>query len=309
MTGQAENRNNTVHTMELVGAFGLVYVIWGSTYLAIRFVVEALPPFLTAGIRFLVAGAILYGWLRFKGIPSPEMKHWKSTAIAGALLLLGGNGGVVWAEQTVPSGVAALILATIPIWMVLVHWMTPSGTRPSGRTILGIAVGLLGVMLLINPFSGLAEHAVDPLGALALIAATIFWSVGSIYARTADLPDSGLMTTACEMLTGGALLMIIGFASGEWPRLTLEAATVKSVLALGYLVVFGSLIAFSAYVWLLKNASPAKVSTYAYVNPVIAVFLGWLLADEVINSRVFLSAAIIVFAVFLITLSRKQPAN
>jgi len=302
----AAAQTDRIHTLELVGAFALVYVIWGSTYLAIRFVVEALPPFLTAGIRFLVAGTLLFGWLWIRGIPMPTLSNWRAAAVAGALLLLGGNGGVVWAEQTVPSGVAALILATIPLWMVLAHWVQPGGEKPSVRTMVGIAIGLVGIILLVNPFAGAGEFQVHPAGAIALALATISWSVGSVYARTADLPDSGLMATAIEMLTGGFFLVLTGTLAGEWPRLTMDSVTTKSLLALGYLIVFGSLIAFSAYVWLLKNATPAKVSTYAYVNPVIAVFLGWLLAGETLNSRIVLSAAIIVFAVFLITISRKR---
>lgn len=295
--------------IQLVIAFALVYLIWGSTYLAIRFAVETLPPFLMAGVRFLFAGSILYVWMRFKGAGRPTLRHWRSTAIVGGLLLMGGNGGVVWAEQIVPSGITALMIATVPLWMVLLHWLSPEGERPSRQVGAGIIIGFLGIFLLVNPFAKAGAFHVDPVGAIVLCFATIAWSAGSLYSRTAPMPAEGLLATAMEMLCGGALLTLAGTISGEWSRLDLTAASARSLLSLGYLVVFGSFIAFSAYTWLLKNASPAKVSTYAYVNPVIAVFLGWAVAGETLNSGIIVATVIIIFAVILISTYRPKHSK
>ena len=302
--------STAVKTTELVIAFGLIYLIWGSTYLAIRFAVETLPPFLMAGVRFLVSGALLYVWMRARGAERPTLRHWRSTAIVGGLLLLGGNGGVVWAEQVVPSGITALMIATVPLWMVLIHWMSPGGERPSTQVWIGVVIGFFGIVLLVNPFASSNSFRVDPVGAAVLCFATISWSFGSIYSRNAPMPPESLLATAMEMLTGGAMLALMGTVIGEWSRLNLADASFKSLVSVLYLIVFGSLVAFSAYTWLLKNASPARVSTYAYVNPVIAVFLGWALADEVLNSRIFVAAAVIILAVILITTYRdKLPSS
>jgi len=298
--------STAVKTTELVNAFGLVYLIWSSTYLAIRFAVETLPPFLMAGVRFLIAGALLYGWMRFRGAKRPTLRHWKSTAIVGGLLLLGGNGGVVWAEQIVPSGITALMIATVPLWMVLIHWMSPGGERPSTQVWIGVVIGFFGIVLLVNPFASANMFRVDPVGAAVLCFATISWSIGSLYSRNAPMPPESLLATAMEMLTGGAMLTLAGTVSGEWYRLNLAEASLRSLLSVAYLIVFGSLIAFSAYTWLLKNTSPARVSTYAYVNPVIAVFLGWALAGEVVNSLIAVAATVIIFAVVLITTYREK---
>ncbi len=302
--------STAVKTTELVIAFGLIYLIWGSTYLAIRFAVETLPPFLMAGVRFLVSGALLYVWMRARGAERPTLRYWRSTAIVFGLLLLGGNGGVVWAEQVVPSGITALMIATVPLWMVLIHWMSPGGERPSTRVWIGVVIGFFGIVLLVNPFASSNSFRVDPVGAAILCFATISWSFGSIYSRNAPMPPESLLATAMEMLTGGAMLALMGTVIGEWSRLNLADASFKSLVSVLYLIVFGSLVAFSAYTWLLKNASPARVSTYAYVNPVIAVFLGWALADEVLNSRIFVAAAVIILAVILITTYRdKLPSS
>ncbi|NOY22939.1 MAG: drug/metabolite exporter YedA [Acidobacteria bacterium] len=306
---QQHAESTAVKTTELVIAFGLVYLIWGSTYLAIRFAVETLPPFLMAGIRFLVAGTLLYGWMRIRGAKRPTFRHWKSTAIVGGLLLLGGNGGVVWAEQIVPSGITALMIATVPLWMVLLYWMSPGGKRPSLQVWIGVVIGFFGIVLLVNPFASVNSFRVDPVGAAVLCFATISWSIGSIYSRNAPMPPESLLATAMEMLTGGFLLTLAGTVSGEWNHLNLAAASFRSLVSVAYLIVFGSLVAFSAYTWLLKHTTPARVSTYAYVNPVIAVFLGWALAGETVNSRIGVAATVIIFAVVLITTYRDKRAS
>jgi drug/metabolite transporter (DMT)-like permease len=290
--------------MKLIAAFAAVYVIWGSTYLAIHFAIETLPPFMMAGVRFLTAGGILYLWARLRGAPRPAAVHWRSALIIGGLLLLGGNGGVVWAEQRVASGQAALLAGTVPLWMVLLQWAQPGGRRPSPATFAGLAVGVAGMVLLVGP--GAAGAGVNIPGALALTMAAFTWAVGSLYARTAPLPSSAGLTTAIQMLAGGALLFAFGMLLGEWGGVDIAAFSTRSVLALLYLIIFGSLIGFSAYIFILGNASPTSVSTYAYVNPVVAVLLGWALAGEELTLRMMVAAAIIVASVVLLTL---RPAK
>lgn len=289
---------------KLVAAFAAVYIIWGSTYLAIHFAIETLPPFLMAGVRFLVAGGVLYLWARLRGAPRPAPVHWRSALIIGGLLLLCGNGGVVWAEQRVASGQAALLAGTVPLWMVLLQWVRPGGARPSLSTFAGLGVGVAGMVLLVGP--GAAGAGMDIPGALALTMAAFTWAVGSLYARGAPLPSSAALTTAIQMLAGGALLFIFGLLMGEWGGVEVAAFSTRSVLALLYLIVFGSLIGYSAYIFILGAASPTSVSTYAYVNPVVAVLLGWALAGEELTMRMLVAAGIIVGSVVLLTL---RPAK
>ena len=292
---------------KLVAAFAAVYVIWGSTYLAIRFALETLPPFLMAGARFLTAGAIVYGWMIARGAKHPTRTNWRDGLIVGGFLLLGGNGGVVWAEQYVASGLAALLVATLPIWMVLFDWLRGSGRKPTGRVTLGITLGLAGLVVLVGPQS-FGTGGVPLLPAVALVFASVAWAWGSLYSRGAVQPSSPMMATALQMLCGGALLVVAGTVVGEWRVLDLGDASLRSLLALLYLLVFGSIIGYSAYIWLLRHASPAHVSTYAYVNPVVAVFLGWLLADEPITARILIAAAIIVVGVAVIVSAPSRKA-
>jgi drug/metabolite transporter (DMT)-like permease len=245
--------------------------------------------------------------MRLRGTPRPTRVEWRSTAIVGAALLAGGNGGVVWAEQYVPSGVAALLVATVPFWMVLLEWLRPGGERPTGGVVAGLVLGFVGLMLLVGPGEW-AGGGVNLLGAGALMLATLAWASGSIYSRGARLPAAPLLTTGMEMLAGGALLTLMGLATGEWATIDVGAVTGRSLAALGYLIVFGSLVGFTAYVWLLGVAAPAKVSTYAYVNPVVAVLLGWALAGEPLTARVVVAVAVILGAVAVITLARSRTA-
>jgi drug/metabolite transporter (DMT)-like permease len=293
-----------------------VYIVWGSTYLAIRFAVESMPPFLMAGVRFLLAGAILFIWRRLAGDPWPQACHWRSAAVVGMFLLLGGNGGVVWAEQRVASGIAALLVGAVPLWMVGIDALRPQGARPRWATLLGVLIGLAGIALLVGPsdLSG-GGLSVDLLGVLALLLATLLWAVGSLYSRAAPLPASALLGASMEMLAGGAGLLILGTLTGEWGRLDLASITPRAGWGLAYLIVFGSLVGFAAYTWLLRNAPTPLVSTYAYVNPLVAIVLGNLLGQEALSPRLFLAAAIIISAVFLINTSRaaltqpKAPAT
>jgi len=294
--------------MGVIAAFAAVYIIWGSTYLAIRYALESLPPLLMAGARHTSAGAILYAVLRATGTVRPQRIHWRSAAIIGALLLLIGNGGVCWAEQTVPSGLAALLVTSVPIWMVLLNWLRREGVRPGVMEIGGVGLGLMGVIILIGSENLAGGAPANRAGAFVLIAASLSWAMGSIYSRHAALPQSPLMVTAMQMLCGGALLLVFGTLAGEGARLDLGNVSLRSMISLGYLTVFGSLVAFSAYVWLLRVSTPAKVSTYAFVNPVVAVALGFVFAGEPLTRRTMVAAAVIVTAVVLITRQRRRNA-
>ena len=298
-----------VQRAEMLLAFAAIYVIWGSTYLAIRFAIETVPPLLMAAVRFLIAGGALYAWLRWRGAARPAAIHWRAAALVGGFLLLGGNGAVVWAEQRVPSGVTALLVAMVPLWMVLIDWARPGGVRPTLMVAAGLALGLAGLALLVGPEQFLGGAHTDHLGALVLAFGCLSWSIGSVYSRHAPLPPSPQLATAMEMLAGGALLLLASAVRGEWPLLDLHAISPRSLLALGYLVVFGSLVAFSAYIWLLRQTSAARVSTYAYVNPVVAMLLGWALADEPLSPRTLLAAGVIVAGVVLITTSKVRRAG
>ena len=286
----------------VIAALLAVYILWGSTYLAIRFAVETMPPFLLAGVRFLVAGVILYGWRRAAGHARPTRVQWRAATIVGGLLLLVGNGGVVYAEQWVESGTAALIVASVPLWMVLLDWLRPGGRPPRRSVWAGVLLGLAGVALLLGRPEAGANYTV---GWGILVLASIGWAIGSVYTRTAPLP-APLLATGMQMIAGGVLLLLASLITGEWSGLDPTTFSRRSVLAVAYLVVFGSLIGFSCYVWLLRVTPPAIASTYAYVNPVVAVFLGWLLADEPLTPRVVIASLVIVGAVALITTARAR---
>jgi drug/metabolite transporter (DMT)-like permease len=298
-------------TWAVVGAFAIVYLVWGSTYLAILFAIETMPPLLMAAARFLVAGSLLYGWTRLRGTPAPSGIHWRSAVLLGGLMLCGGNGGVVWAEQRLASGLAALLVSTVPLWVVMLESLGLGGAprrRPSLPVVLGVVGGLLGVGLLVSP-GNLLGGGVDLLGALVVVVASLSWATGSVYTRRAVLPSSLIQATAMEMIGGGALLLVLGMLRGEAAQVSVAAFSAKSLLALAYLVVFGSLIAFTAYVWLLKVVDTAKVATYAYVNPVVALALGWAFAGEGLTARAMLAAVVILVSVgLIITFKRRVPA-
>ena len=289
-------------------ALATVYVIWGSTYLAIAVAVQTLPPFWMAGVRFVVSGALLYGLARWQGAAQPTPAHWRSAALIGALLLFIGTGGVAWAEQHVSSGIAALMVSMTPLWMVLFRWLQPGGERPTGRVWAGLGLGFVGLMILARPWEATAAGGLDPLGVLALLLACVTWAWGSIWSRRVSLPESPVMATGLEMLCGGAMLLLFGAFAGEPAQLHLAAISGRSVLALVYLITFGA-IGFVAYIWLLRAANPVLVSTYAYVNPIVAVFLGWLLLSEPVTTKTLIAAAVIVAAVALITTAQSRPAK
>ena len=288
----------------VIAGFLAVYLIWGSTYLAIRVAVETLPPFLMSAVRFAVAGTALVVWRRARGVMPATARQWAVATIAGNLLLLGGTGVVSWAEQWVPSGLAALLIASVPLWMGMMNWLVEPLARPRARGISGILVGFTGVGLLVDPSGGLVVGRPMLVGALAILGASMLWAAGSLYSRHADRPKDPLLVTGMQMLGGGAGLIVTATIAGEWSRLDPAMLTAPALGALGYLIVFGSIVAFSAYVWLLQVATPAKVATYAYVNPVVAVILGWAILGEPLTARTFVAAAVIVTAVILITTER-----
>jgi drug/metabolite transporter (DMT)-like permease len=282
----------------------LVYILWGSTYLAIRYAVETIPPFLMAGTRFMIAGSILYVWRRASGDPAPTRRQWLSATAIGLLLLLGGNGMLSWAEQKVASGVAALLIGSVPLWMAAIEAIRPGGNRPNWLGVLGLVIGFGGIALLVGPsLAGGSKAELHPLGIAVLLFASLSWSIGSIYSRHAELPRSALLSTSMEMLAGGAGLILTGTVMGEWHALVLSAVALRSWLGLAYLAVFGSMVAYTAYTWLLRNAPLSLVSTYAYINPLIAILLGSLLAGELLSERILAAAIVIVGSVVVINLS------
>jgi drug/metabolite transporter (DMT)-like permease len=271
--------------------------------------VETLPPFLMAATRFVVPGVALVLWTRIRGAPAPTLRQWGSAALVGNLLLLGGNGIVSWAEQWVPSGLAALLIASVPLWMGLMSFLVEPAARPRARGVVGIAIGFAGVALLVGPAGEGADGRHLFVGSIAILVASMLWAVGSLVSRRVDVPKNHLLTIGMQMLTASAGLAIAGTLGGEWTRVDPGIFTARALGALIYLILFGSFVAFAAYVWLLRVSAPAKVATYAYVNPVVAVFLGWALADEALDGRTLLAAAIIVGSVVMITTERVRRAG
>jgi drug/metabolite transporter (DMT)-like permease len=288
----------------LLAAFAAVYILWGSTYLAIKYVIETLPALISTGARFLMAGATLFLVGRFsKNYERPTFTQWRTSFVVGALLFLGGTGGVVMAEHHIASSLAALLVAIEPFWVVLLSWVWLKGPRPSMKVALGLLLGFIGVYLLIGGNSnGHAGNGANQLfGTILVIAATFCWATGSIYGMKAPVSRSPILAAGMQMLAGGSMLLLAGTLMGEWSGFKIAAVSRTSWLGLAYLLVFGSLIAFTAYSWLLKNAQPAMVATYAYVNPVIAVILGWAIAGESFTSQMSIGAGVIVGSVVLIT--------
>lgn len=280
-------------------AFFSVYLFWGMTYLAMRVAVVDIPPHLMAGARFLVAGVILYAWAQHRGEGRPTKEQWRAATIVGAFLLLGGNATVAWAEERVPSGLAAVLIAVAPIWMVGMEWVR-GGPAPKARVIAGLLLGLVGVGLLVSP--GDDRAGVDFIGAVMLILASASWAWGSVISKSVRLPKAPFLATSMEMLTGGLLLMIIAVVAGQLDGFRFSGVSWQAGLAWVYLVIFGSLVGFTAYIWLLGHTSIAKAGTYAYVNPVVAVLLGWAILNEAITWRTLIATVVILVGVALVSL-------
>ena len=283
-------------------AFAVIYVVWGSTYLAIRVVVETIPPFISAAVRFLIAGVLLMGFLRLRGVALPDYRQWRHSAVAGLLLSVGGNGLVVWAEQSISSGLAALLVALTPVWFALLDWLRPGGKRPQLKTVVGIVIGFAGVILLVSGRSSADTHSSSLWAALAVVVAGVLWAAGSLFSKYSPNHGSPWMNAAAQMICGGVGLFVVALAGGEHARVEWNAVSTRSWIALLYLIVFGSWVGFTAYIWLLRVSTPSRVSTYAYVNPVIAVFLGWLVLGETVSGRMAWGALVVLAGVITITL-------
>lgn len=295
MTGAPAARRATVFW-----AFAAIYVVWGSTYLAIRVVVEAFPPFLAAGCRFLTAGALLYGWARWRGVAAPARRLWMPALLLGALFFLFGNGGISWAETRIPSGLTALLAATSPLFTAIFESGHQGWRRPPLRVVVGILAGLGGVALLVAPGEIIGGGHVDLAGAAAITIAALAWAGGSVLSHAVPLHSSPVLSTGMKMLGGGVLLTAAGLLLGEGARISPDMFTTKAILAWVYLIVFGSIIGFSAFTYLLRVTTPSKVATSAYVNPLVAVALGWALLGESVTPRTLVAAAIIIGGVMLI---------
>jgi drug/metabolite transporter (DMT)-like permease len=287
-------------------AFGIIYFVWGSTYLSIRVGVREVPPFLLAAMRFLVSGVVLYGWMRLKGTPSPNRREWAGATLLGALIFLVDYGCLFWAEQKVPSGIAAVVLATIPVFITLLEIIFLRTQRLTVRLGLALLAGLCGVAVLtINSFS-LGEVPINRAGALALLLASFTWSVATILTRRLSLPASKPMSAAAQMIAGGIQLLILAALWGEFAGFHVTAVSAKAWFALLYLIIAGSIVGFTAYIWLLHYESPTKVGTYAYVNPVVAVALGYFLGGEAVGPRTLVGALLILISVIAITTTPKK---
>jgi len=283
----------------LLAAFFAIYVVWGSTYLGIRYAVETIPPLIVAGVRHIVAGSFLLGWACVRGY-RPTLREWRASAILGVLYFVVGHGTLHWAETVVPSGWAALLIASEPIWIAVMAAAVSHGERLTGKTIIGLLLGITGVALLVGAETASGQRS-GIIGSVAILIGTVSWSVGVIYSRTSSLPGNAPARAGMPEIVGSLILLILAGFTGEYSQLHISTVTSRSALSLLYLIIFGSIIAFSAYTWLLEHVSPTLVSTHTYVNPVIAVLMGWLWAGEVINMRVLGAGVLTLVAVFLIS--------
>jgi len=285
-------------------AFFAIYFIWGSTYLAIKYAVETIPPFLMMGTRSIVAGTILFLWSRFRGDENVRKEQWPSLFIIGALFFLVGHGALAWAQQKVPSGLAALLVASEPLWIALIESSAIRNFKIGFGGVVGLVLGFVGMLVLIMPSHSLGLEQTDAVGTAAILIGTLSWSSGAVYLRMAKLPKSSTLTAGVELIIGGLLLYIAAFAFGEVNYILNHSVSTRSILALGYLIIFGSIVAFTAYVWLLSKTSATRVATHTYVNPVIAVILGWAAAQEPLSLNTMIATVIIIVSVYLVLKDR-----
>jgi drug/metabolite transporter (DMT)-like permease len=287
-------------------AFAIIYFVWGSTFLAIRVGVREVPPFLLAGMRFFVAGIVLYTWMRFQGTASPTRREWASATLLAVLIFVLDYGLVFWAEQRVPSGITAVMMSTIAVFMALAEILILRTQRLTLRLALALLVGIAGVAVLISRSVSFGDAPIDTSGAIALVVAAIAWSVAASLTRKLRLPESKVMSSGSQMLAGGFLLTLTAAGLGEFRGFHVQAVPLRAWLALVYLIVAGSIIAFTAYVWLIHHESPTKVGTYAYVNPLVAVFLGYFLGGETLGARTILGTLLVLVSVVVITTTPKK---
>jgi drug/metabolite transporter (DMT)-like permease len=290
-------------------AFAIIYLVWGSTYLAIRIGVREVPPFLLAGMRFFAAGIVLYAWMRAKGTASPTRREWAAASLLAVLIFVFDYGLVFWAEKRVPSGIAAVMMATIPVFMALAEIIFLRTQRLTLRLGFALAMGILGVAALVSRSGRLGDSAIDLSGALALVLGAISWSLAAVLTRKFSLPESKVMSSGSQMLAGGILLILTSAMLGEFKGFDARAVSLRAWLALVYLIVAGSIISFTAYVWLIHHESPTKVGTYAYVNPVVAVLLGYALGGEALGARTIVGTLLVLASVVVITTTPKKAAS
>jgi drug/metabolite transporter (DMT)-like permease len=301
--------NSKPETWKVLLAFAIIYFVWGSTFLAIRIGVSEVPPFLLAGMRFLIAGLLLYGWVRVTKTPSPTLRQWGGASILAVLIFVLDYGLLFWAEKRVPSGIAAVMMATIPVFMVISEILILRTQRLKPRLATALLIGIAGVAVLVSRTVSFGDAPIDTAGALALIVAAISWSIASALSRKLELPTAKAMSSAAQMLAGGVLLTLTSGVLGEFRGFHIETVTRGAWLALAYLIFAGSILAFTAYVWLIHHESPTRVGTYAYVNPVVAVALGYFLGNEEIGPRMMIGAALVLVSVIVITTTPKENAH
>jgi drug/metabolite transporter (DMT)-like permease len=286
-------------------AFAIIYLVWGSTFLAIRVGVQEVPPLILAGLRFFTAGIAMYGWLRATGTPAPTRRQWIGASLLGGLIFVVDYGCLFWAELRVPSGIAAVVLATIPVFITLFEVVLLRTIRLSVGLAVSLILGIAGVAVLMSNSFSLGQAPIDRLGAAALLFGSFTWSIATVITAKTPLPKSKPMSSAAQMLAGGAQLFVVAALTGEFSQFHPRAVSWNAWLALAYLIVAGSIIGFTAYVWLLHYESPTKVGTYAYVNPVIAVILGYFFAGEALGARTILGTLLVLISVVAITLKPK----
>ncbi len=298
--------------IRIIAAFAALYLIWGSTYLGIRFAIETIPPFLMAGTRFLIAGMIMYAIAWSQGIGKSSWANWRTSLIIGACLILGGNGGVTVSEKYIDSGLAALIVAIVPIYIVVLGWATGMAPRPTPIVWLGLIGGFVGVGILLGPalrFSSSGGQHHPAVGMSILLVSSFMWSAGSLYSSTAKHAASPFLTAAQQMLCGGLLLLFTGIVTGETQRFHTGSMSILSVASFAYLVIIGAVVGYTAYIWLLRHCDPAKVATYAYVNPIVAVLLGAAFAGETLSMRTLIAASLIIGSVALVITAQQLRAR
>lgn len=299
-----------VMRVKVVLAFWAIYFVWGSVYIATRFMVDTMPPLLSAGIRFLVAGSLLFGWTRLKGIPLPKGREWRGPLVVAAFLLAGCNGCTCWASQVLPSAVVALMQAAVPLWIVMLNVFWFNQERCCWKQVGAILLGIVGMALLIFAKEGTRfSFVLDPTGVAVVLLGAFLWSSGSLLSRAVPSPKSHAVSSGCAMIMGGGILLVVGGVMGEWGRLDLQNISFVSLLALGYLIIFGSLIAFCSYTWLIRVERPTKVATCTFINPLVAVILGWLLAGERLAPQGMVGGAIILGSVFLLWRPQEEPRS
>ncbi len=290
-------------------SFAAVYVLWGSTYYFIRIGIETIPPFILAGLRHIMFGFALFPVVRGVTGEKPTATHWRTAILTGLLLLLCGNGMVSWAETRVPSGIAALLVATVSLWMVILDWLRPGGNRPVPRVLVGIVLGFAGIALLVGPAQFGSTDRLDLAGALALLFAALAWAAGSIYSRHRPTPRSPLLGATMQSISAAAALWLVALLTGEIHNFHFAQVSTRSWLAVIYLVIFGSALGFSAYVYILRHSTASRVATYAFVNPVVALFLGSFFGQETVSLRTLVASATILAAVLLVITAPHQPST